>query len=134
MLKRKLLLLVPGLLLISVGMVSAQSSANYVMQRFVMVGGGSADSANYAVASVFGQPATDVVNSANYKVSAGFLRPSTCVAGNYDVNGDGGVTVTDIQLVALNWYQTNYAPATDVDCNGVVDIRDIGATTGALGS
>ncbi len=72
---RKLVLLVLVLLLISVGIVVAQSSANFIVQRFVVAGGGSAESANYAVTSVIGQPDTDVVDSSNYKVSAGFLHP-----------------------------------------------------------
>ena len=73
--QRKLLLLALMLLLISVGIVVAQSSTNYMQQRSVMVGGSSADSTNYTVVSVFGQPATGVVDSPNYKVSAGFLYP-----------------------------------------------------------
>jgi hypothetical protein len=61
--------------MISVGIVAAQTSGNFIMQRFVMVGGSSADSANYSVTSVFGQPATGVFNSGNYEVTAGFLQP-----------------------------------------------------------
>ena len=75
MMQRKLLLFALVLLLIPVGMVAAQSSTNYAMQRFVVVGGGSADSASFSVTSVIGQPATDVVNSSNYRVSGGFLYP-----------------------------------------------------------
>ncbi len=82
---RNLLLIVLGLLLITVRVVGAQSSANYVMQRFVIVGGGSADSANYAVTSVFGQATTDVVASPNYKVSGGFLFPRR--QGSFTVGG-----------------------------------------------
>lgn len=75
--QRKLLLFALALLLISVGMVAAQSSTNYVMQRFVMMSGGSAKSAHYTVTSVIGQPFTDVADSAHYKVSAGFLHPKS---------------------------------------------------------
>ena len=75
--QRKLLLLALALLLISGGMVAAQSSLNFTAQRFVLVGGDSASSTNYKVNSVFGQPATHVVNSPNYKVSAGFLQPNS---------------------------------------------------------
>ena len=75
MIQRKLLLLALVLLLISVGIVVAQSSTNYILQRSVMISGGSADSANYSVTSVIGQPATGVVDSSNYRVSAGFLQP-----------------------------------------------------------
>ena len=73
--QRKLLILTLALLLLSVGIVSAQTSANFVTQRFVMIGGDSAGSANYEVTSVFGQPAVQVVESPNYSVSAGFLQP-----------------------------------------------------------
>ena len=79
--KRKLLFLVLALLLISVGLAAAQSSANYVMERFVMISGGSANSANYQVDAVIGQPATGVVVSSNHKVSSGFLYPDA----NYEV-------------------------------------------------
>ena len=75
MIRLKLLLLSLVLLLIPVGVVAAQSSTNYVTQRFVIVGGGLADSASFSVTSVIGQPATGVVNSSNYKVSGGFLYP-----------------------------------------------------------
>ena len=71
----KLVLLALVLLVLPVGMVAAQSSSSYVMQRFVMVGGSSAESASFSVTSVIGQSATDVVNSSNYKVSGGFLQP-----------------------------------------------------------
>lgn len=73
--KRRLLLLAFALLLMPVGMAAAQSSANYVVHRFVAVGGGSADSANYSVVSVFGQPVTALASSAHRRVSGGFLFP-----------------------------------------------------------
>jgi hypothetical protein len=73
--RRKLILLVLVLLLISVGIVAAQSSTNYIVHRFATISGGLVDSANYAVTSAIGQPATDVVDSSNYKVSGGFLFP-----------------------------------------------------------
>ena len=31
------------------------------------------------------------------------LRPAACVAGNFDLNGDGQVDVLDIQLAAGDW-------------------------------
>jgi hypothetical protein len=74
--QRKILLLILALLLISAGVVAAQSSSNFILERFVMVGGSSADSTNYAVTSVFGQPATGVFNSGSYEVTAGFLQPN----------------------------------------------------------
>ncbi len=75
----KFIVLFLFLLLIPVGMVAAYASANFTTQRFVIVGGGLSDSANFSVTSVIGQQATDLANSTNYKVSGGFLFP----IGNY---------------------------------------------------
>lgn len=75
MLLRKPIFLLLVLLLVSVGIVVAQSSANYVVQRFVVAGGGLAESVNYKVNAAIGQPVTDVADSSNYKVSGGFLYP-----------------------------------------------------------
>ncbi len=72
--RRNLLLLALVLaLLIPVGMVAAQSSANFTAQHTVIAGGGRAGSASFGVVSVIGQPVTDVARSANYTVSGGFL-------------------------------------------------------------
>ncbi|MCZ7673565.1 MAG: hypothetical protein M5U34_43815 [Chloroflexi bacterium] len=53
MTQRKLLLLALILLLLSVGLVGAQSSMNFVNHRFVLVGGDSASSAHYQVVLCF---------------------------------------------------------------------------------
>jgi glucose/arabinose dehydrogenase len=60
------------------------------------------------------------------------LRPAACVAGNYDVNGDGAVTVLDIFLVAGDWYRTDYIPDLDVTCDTVVDIVDVQLVAAAI--
>ncbi len=75
MIQRKIALLVLALLLISVGLAAAGSSTNYSVQRFVLSGGGTANSANYQVTTVIGQPAAGIANSSNYQVTAGFLSP-----------------------------------------------------------
>ncbi len=41
------------------------------------------------------------------------------------------VSAQDIQLVAADWYRTDYDPDYDVNCDGVVDILDIQATAAA---
>jgi hypothetical protein len=64
------------ILLISAGIVVAQSSTNYRLQRSVLLSGGLSDSTNYQVNSVIGQPATGVSDSSNYNATAGFLYPS----------------------------------------------------------
>ena len=64
MMRRKLrLLFALALLLIPIGLAGAQTSTNYVTQRAVIAGGGTAKSASYAVVAVIGQPVTNVVDS-----------------------------------------------------------------------
>ncbi len=92
MTQRKLYFLVLVLLLISVGIVVAQSSNNFTLERFVTMSGGTADSTNYKVDSVIGQPATDVVVSSSYKVSGGFLYPT----------GPGSGTVRKVWLPVIS--------------------------------
>jgi hypothetical protein len=73
--QRKLLFLGLVLLFMSVAVVMAQSSANYVVHRTTTLSGGASESANYKAQSVIGQPATGLSDSANYVVSDGFLFP-----------------------------------------------------------
>ena len=73
---RKLLILILLLVLATTGIVMAQSSAHYVAERFTLIGGGSAGSANYAVTSVIGQTSTGTVTSNNFSVIGGFLQPA----------------------------------------------------------
>lgn len=75
MMKRRIIFLVAVLLLVTGGVVVAQSSPNFTLQRFVTLSGGDADSANFKVSVVIGQPATGVANSAGYTVTNGFLQP-----------------------------------------------------------
>ena len=71
-------------------------------------------------------------SSSNGEVFKIDLRPTTCVAANYDVNGDGAVTVLDILLVAGDWYRADYIPDLDVNCDTVVDIVDVQLIAAAL--
>lgn len=75
MTKHKLLFIALVILLISAGIVVAQTSSNYIVHRSVTLSGGLSDSANYKVHSVIGQPITGVADCSNYQVSAGFLFP-----------------------------------------------------------
>ena len=61
-------------------------------------------------------------NGAVFKLN---LRPTTCVAGNYDVNGDGAMDLLDVQLVAADWQRSDFVSDYDVDCSNGVDIVDI---------
>ncbi|KAA3664139.1 MAG: hypothetical protein DWQ04_07215 [Chloroflexi bacterium] len=73
--QRKLLLIALLLLLISFGIVVAQTSTNFNSLRFVMLSGGTSDSDNYNVTSVIGQPTTGDSSSSSFKATGGFLFP-----------------------------------------------------------
>ncbi|MER2600406.1 MAG: PQQ-dependent sugar dehydrogenase [Caldilineales bacterium] len=61
------------------------------------------------------------------------LRPAACMAGNYDLNGDGAHNIHDIQLVAGDWQRADFAPDFDVNCDGRVDILDVQLVATAWG-
>lgn len=83
--------------------ISGMTSANYHMQRSVLVSGGSPlSSANYSLKSTAGQP-SPVASSAsdNYKCFSGFWSYLTMVYLMGDVNGDKEVNLEDI-IITLN--------------------------------
>lgn len=82
------------------------------------------------VLTSFGEDAIGNLYATDYASSTGEvyllrLRPATCVVGNYDLNGDGQVTVLDIQLAAGDWQRPDFVPDYDVDCSGAVNIVDV---------
>lgn len=72
---RKFLVLVVTIFVISVGVVSAQSSINYFVQQHVLLSGGASESTSYRVESVIGQSAAGVSSNQNYEVNVGFVHP-----------------------------------------------------------
>lgn len=73
MLKRHILFFSLLFLLISTGIVLANAPSSFVLHRFVALSGGTADSANYEVRSVIGQPSVGTIVNAEHKVSSGFF-------------------------------------------------------------
>jgi len=71
--KRKLILIALLLMLIPIGLVVAQSSANFKSVRFAQFSGGVSSSANYQANMVIGQPLAQTSQSTNYTISSGFL-------------------------------------------------------------
>jgi len=62
-----------------------------------------------------------------------FLRiPDPKLALNVDVNGDGQVNGSDLNLAVGNW--NRFGGPGDVDCNGLVDVGDTVAILNAFGS
>jgi len=56
------------------GAAAGQSPANWVAHRYVTLSGSSADSTNYSVVTVVGQPVTSITESSSFKVTGGFLH------------------------------------------------------------
>lgn len=73
--QRMLAFLVVLLLLISVGTVVAQSSADFVVHRTTLLSGGISNSADFTVHSVIGQPSVGVVETAGIQGTVGYLFP-----------------------------------------------------------
>ncbi len=73
--RRKLLFMAIILLFISIGIVTAQSSENYNLQRVIMSSGETSAAPNYKVHAVLGQPVTGFSNSPSYESTTGFLFP-----------------------------------------------------------
>ena len=83
-----------------------------------------------SVLTSFGEDAIGNLYATDYASSTGevyllLLRPAACVVGNYDLNGDGQVTILDIQLAAGDWQRPDFVPDYDVDCSGAVNIVDV---------
>ncbi len=70
------LILIVSVLLLSAGLVLAQSSASFVLHRFELAGGGVSTSTSYRLTGVIGQETTSLTDSAQYQLSGGFLFPN----------------------------------------------------------
>ena len=69
------------IILLTAGMIQAQSSANYSLKKTVLdAGGGTAGSASYQVTDAVGQPGVvGSATSANYQAGSGFLADQIVV-------------------------------------------------------
>ena len=72
---RRLMLVLALLLLFSVGLASAQSSPNFVMQRHALYSASSAESDSFGVTGIIGQPAVASAESPSFGTRSGFLHP-----------------------------------------------------------
>ena len=118
------------LLLALVGLVVAQTSANFDQSRHVLSGAGAPiNSTNFAVDGSLSQLAIGIAEGSNYRVESGYwYGPITCIVFG-DLDCDCEVEVDDILQVASRWRakegDPDYAPYYDLNHDGIINIVDI---------
>lgn len=120
------------LVIVTAGVVQAQTSTTYDLTWHVIGGGGAPiSSANYAVNSTAGQGSASppTAASTSYIVTGGYWR---CAIA-HDVNDDGVVTIYDIQVIADAWGDLPALGYADRDGDGDVDMVDIQLVTAHWG-
>jgi hypothetical protein len=121
-------------LLSSLPVALAQTGGPYDLSWHNIGPGGSASGGSYDLLGSIGQPDAATMSGGSYTLTGGFLPggPACALAG--DLNGDGQVTVLDIQADASAWRMTNPAFPYDQNNDGDVDVQDIMLVAAAFGS
>jgi hypothetical protein len=112
-------------LLSSVPAVLAQTGGPYDLSWHNIGPGGSASGGPYSLNASIGQPDAATMSGGSYSLTGGFLPggPACALAG--DLNGDGQVTVLDIQMIAGAWPQATASFPYDQSGDGDLDIQDV---------
>ena len=111
----------------------AQTGGPYNLTWSNIGAGGSASGGSYTLISSVGQPDAGALSGGSYTVIGGFLGGALCSLPQ-DINGDGQVSVLDVQAVAAAWRMVNPVFPYDQDNDGDVDVRDIMLVAAAFGS
>ena len=117
----------------STAAVLAQTGGPYDLSWHNIGPGGSASGGSYDLLGSIGQPDAATMSGGPYTLTGGFLPggPTCALAG--DLNGDGQVTVLDIQMIAGVWPQSSAAFPYDQNGDGVLNIQDIVLVTAQFG-
>ena len=123
-----------ALLLSSVPAALAQTGGPYDLSWHNIGPGGSASGGSYDLLSSIGQPDAATMSGGSYTLTGGFLPggPTCALAG--DLNGDGQVTVLDIQMIAGAWPQVSASFPYDQSGDGDLDIQDVTLVTAQFGN
>ena len=107
--------------------VLAQTGGPYDLSWHNIGPGGSASGGSYSLNASIGQPDAATMSGGSYTLTGGFLPggPTCALAG--DLNGDGQVTVLDIQMIAGARQQTTANFPNDQ--SGHLDIDDVTVVT-----
>lgn len=112
----------------------AQTGGPYDLSWHNIGPGGSASGGSYGLLGSIGQPDAATMSGGSYTLTGGFLPGGpTCVLAG-DLNGDGQVTVLDIQMIAGAWPQSTASFPYDQSGDGDLDIQDVTLVTAQFGS
>ena len=118
----------------SVMVVSAQTGGPYDLSWHNIGPGGSASGGSYDLLGSVGQPDAATMSGGSYTLTGGFLPGGPICALAGDLNGDGQVTVLDIQMIAGAWPQTTASFPYDQSGDGDLDIEDVTLVTAQFGA
>lgn len=123
-----------ALLLSSTPAVLAQTGGPYDLSWHNIGPGGAASGGSYSLNASIGQPDAATMSGGSYTLTGGFLPggPTCALAG--DLNGDGQVTVLDIQMIAAAWPQATASFPYDQSGDGDLDIQDVALVTAQFGA
>jgi hypothetical protein len=112
----------------------AQTGGPYNLSWHNIGPGGSASGGSYGLLGSIGQPDAATMSGGSYSLTGGFLPggPTCALAG--DLNGDGQVTVLDIQMIAGAWPQTTTSFPYDQNGDGDLDIQDVTLVAAQFGA
>jgi len=118
---------------ISPPIVLAQTGGPYDLSWHNIGPSGSASGGSYSLDASIGQPDAATMSGGTYSLTGGFLPggPTCALAG--DLNGDGQVTVLDIQMIAGAWPQATASFPYDQSGDGDLDIQDVTLVTAQFG-
>ena len=127
-------LAVAVMVIVSPTVSHAQTGGPYDLSWHNIGPGGSASGGSYDLLGSIGQPDAATMSGGPYTLTGGFLPggPTCALAG--DLNGDGQVTVLDIQMIAGAWPQTTASFPYDQSGDGDLDIQDVTLVTAQFGS
>lgn len=114
---------------------AGQSGGPYDLTWSNVGAGGSASGGAYTLSLTVGQPEAGAMSGGAYTLNGGFWGGggSPCNLPE-DIDGDGQVTVFDIQAGASAWGMANPIFPYDQDNDGDVDVRDVMLVAAAFGS
>ena len=122
-----------ALLLSGMPVAQAQTGGPYDLSWHNIGPGGSASGGSYSLDASIGQPDAATMSGGSYTLTGGFLPGGPTCALDADLNGDGQVTVLDIQIIAGAWPQTTASFPYDQSGDGDLDIQDVTLVTAQFG-
>ena len=112
----------------------AQSGGPYDLSWHNIGPGGSASGGSYSLDASIGQPDAATMSGGSYTLTGGFLPGGSTCALAGDLNGDGQVTVLDIQMIAAAWPQATASFPYDQSGDGDLDIQDVTLVAAQFGA